>query len=1155
MACTGAALLVMAICIGCGGKGTASLSALSTDTSAQSSPKLSQASGDKPVSVPDAFPKEGGAPLYVHFWDGDSYDPDGQIVKWEWNFGDGGWQDCTGTEGDTWHQYQGPGNRVALLRVTDNDGNRDVGQVMIEMRAGSNANPVALAAAEPAEGEAPLDVALAAAGSYDPDGDIVKWEWCFGETEDYLDCTADKGRVDHQYTAAGEYTAVLRVTDDDGAQSSDTATITVTEPVIEAWMHTWGGGGSDSVTAVATGSDGSVYSTGTTNSFGAGSWDACLLKYSSAGSLIWKRAWGGSSYDYSYAVAVDSQDRIYVAGTTYSFVTGFDANAFLLCFDSDGTLQWQRTWGGLSNEYVYGLDIDGANNIFVAGYTQSFGAGSADTFLLCFDQNGDLQWQRTWGGGSNDFAFAVATDNLGNIYEVGRTWSFGEGYYDSLLLCYDQTGSLRWQRIWGTADIEDSRAVAADGAGNVRVAGQTSKSGVAVYDAYVLGYSSSGDLQWRRTWSANEMDVCAGVTIDASGSTFATGFTYGSPNASAYVIEFDPSGTLVAAQTLIHPEYSCSSVSLCSGGFAGAVILGGQAYNVAGASWQAIDGTVGEPVGVSSEPAGTESEPAGNVSTPDGTVTETFGVEDTGGGNYDGLTGKRIFPVTNQAPEAVLAVTPMSGDAPLTVTFDATGSYDPDGSIYSYSWDFDGDGTFGEPGPEAAEQGNPSPDYAYTQGGIYDATLRVVDNWGRTDEVTVPITVNGSWVHTWGGTASDSTYAVAADSQGNIYTAGSTQSFGTGSYDVILLKYNSFGQLLWQRTLGAGAVEYANGIATDSLGNVYVTGSTNSFGAGANDVFLASYSGNGDLRWQRTWGGSSWDSSYAVAVSGPGDIYVAGNTSSYGAGGNDAFLLKFGSDGSLLWQRTWGGTGSDSAVAVITDNAGNIYITGSSSSFSNGYSDVILLSYDSNGSLQWQRTAGGSAFDGGYGLVVDTLGNIYVAAQTYGIGAGSYDALLLCYSNDGNLQWQRTWGGTNYDLAYDVTWSHATGEIYVIGYSYSFGNTRLTKLALNASSGSLVGAEAWVHPSYSLGYYQCAAIAPDGSLLFSGYAPSITGASWQPVNGTFGTPALITGAPSGISKTPTGAVSTPTAVETTPVGVEDTGGGGSDCLVGRLLVE
>jgi hypothetical protein len=583
-------------------------------------------------------------------------------------------------------------------------------------------------------------------------------------------------------------------------------------------------------------------------------------------------------------------------------------------------------------------------------------------------------------------------------------------------------------------------------------------------------------------------------------------------------------------------------------------LFGGLAHSITGASWQAIDGTVAEPIGVSGEPAGIESEPAGTVGTPEGPVTEIFGVEDTGGGDYDTLTGKRVFPVENQAPEAVLAVTPMSGDAPLTATFDATVSYDPDGYIYSYSWDFDGDGVFGESGPEAIEKGNPAPEYTYAQGGVYDAAVRVVDNWGRTDEVTVQITVNGPWAHTWGGTNSDSTYAVAADSQGNVYTAGQTQSFGAGNYDLILLKYDPNGRLRWQRTLGSSAADYANGIATDSLGNVYVTGSTSGFGAGTNDVFLASYSAIGDLRWQRTWGGSSWDTSYAAAVDELGNVYVAGNTSSYGAGGNDVFLLKFGSDGNLQWQRTWGGTGSDSAVAVELDSAGSVYVTGSSSSFSNGYGDVILLKYDSNGALQWQRTAGGSRFDGGYGLVADSSGNIYIAAQTYGIGAGYYDQLVLCYGSDGNLQWQRTWGGASVDLAYDVTWSDATGEIYVIGYSYSFGNTRLTKLGLNATSGGLVDAEAWVHPSYSIGYYQCAAIAPDGSLLFSGYAPSITGASWQPITGTFGTPTLSTGAPSGTTSTPTGAVGTPSATETTPTGVEDSGGGGADCLVGRVPV-
>jgi PKD repeat protein len=178
----------------------------------------------KPVAVPGAYPAEGSFPLLAYFWDDGSFDPDGEIIKWEWNFGDsaggdGAWEDHTPTEGDAWHTYDQPGTAVAHLRVTDNDGNKATEKVKITIRRDLNAAPWAAGDATIIEGDAPLTVQYNAEESYDPDGEIVMWEWNFNDGLGWENFTATEGTAEHEYDAIQEHNPRLRVTDDDGASS------------------------------------------------------------------------------------------------------------------------------------------------------------------------------------------------------------------------------------------------------------------------------------------------------------------------------------------------------------------------------------------------------------------------------------------------------------------------------------------------------------------------------------------------------------------------------------------------------------------------------------------------------------------------------------------------------------------------------------------------------------------------------------------------------------------------------------------------------------------------------------------------------------------------------------------------------------------------
>jgi hypothetical protein len=293
-------------------------------------------------------------------------------------------------------------------------------------------------------------------------------------------------------------------------------------------------------------------------------------------------------------------------------------------------------------------------------------------------------------------------------------------------------------------------------------------------------------------------------------------------------------------------------------------------------------------------------------------------------------------------------------------------------------------------------------------------------------------------------------YGVATDTSNSIYITGSTQTFGGEGYNVFLQKYDQSCNLLYTEQWGGAGNDIARGIATDASDNVYITGYTNSFtdGMATAQIFLLKYAPWGGLQFSVTWGGIRNDYGYGVAVDPLGNVYVVGTTSSYGAGGSDVVLLKYDSSGNLLFQRTWGGTQNDFGTGVAVDAGGYVYVTGYTYSLgpTPGISAVILLKYDPSGNLLFQQTWGGTKNDYGTGITVDIDGNIYVTGYTksYSITPGVPNAFLLKFDEAGNLLFQRIWGGNRGDFAYGVAVDTAE-NVFITGYTFSFGpNTQGT---------------------------------------------------------------------------------------------------------------
>ena len=242
----------------------------------------------------------------------------------------------------------------------------------------------------------------------------------------------------------------------------------------------------------------------------------------------------------------------------------------------------------------------------------------------------------------------------------------------------------------------------------------------------------------------------------------------------------------------------------------------------------------------------------------------------------------------------------------------------------------------------------------------------------------------------------------------------------------------------WIGLLGGSSAEYFRGVAVDSVGNIIAAGQTTSDGAGGGDAFIAKYNAAGELQWVFTLGGAGNDIFRAVTVDSADNIIAAGQTDSDGAGGVDGLIAKFNSSGSLLWDYTLGGTGADVFLGVAVDSVGTIIAVGQTTSDGAGGTDCLIAKYNSSGALQWDRTLGGTGTDAFNAVTVDSADNIIAVGYTTSDGAGFDDCLIAKYNSSGALQWDYTLGGTSSERFNGVAIDSA-GNIVVAGYTSSGG--------------------------------------------------------------------------------------------------------------------
>jgi hypothetical protein len=302
-----------------------------------------------------------------------------------------------------------------------------------------------------------------------------------------------------------------------------------------------------------------------------------------------------------------------------------------------------------------------------------------------------------------------------------------------------------------------------------------------------------------------------------------------------------------------------------------------------------------------------------------------------------------------------------------------------------------------------------------------------------------PAPADIEWRRVYGGRAKDWAYSMTSTGDGGLCIAGRTASKGAGLEDAWVLRLDDDGRLLWDRTFGGPAIDRARAVVETRDGALIVAGATESAGAGEFDVWVFKLDAKGQVLWERTFGGEATDWASAVVETHEGDIVLAAYTQDRSGGPYDFWVIKLDERGSRVWSRRYGGAGNDWSNGITMTTGGSLVVVGHTESKGAGNADFWVVALDDHrGDIIWNRTFGGSDLDYATAVTAARDGGIVVAGLTKSAGAGGFDSRVIKLDSMGRMIWDRVYGGESDDWARAVI-ETSTGGHALAGYTMSAG--------------------------------------------------------------------------------------------------------------------
>jgi hypothetical protein len=786
----------------------------------------------------------------------------------------------------------------------------------------------------------------------------------------------------------------------------------------------------------------------------AGDADVFLVKYDYTGMLergTWSQRAGGTGWDSAQALAIDRDDNLYVTGQFSSDTADFGTNIisrhgtsgadiFVAKYNTKGTNLWAKAAGGTGNDIGFGIAVDEAGNVYVAGYYEgsaSFGGlpatavGGRDVFLAKYNSAGNCQWVRSGGGTAHESAFAVTLAGSNRVciagyFQGAATFgattlpSPGANHTDLFVAEYDRLGNFRWAKAAGGTNAY-GRALAADRSGHLYVGGilgGTAQFGglplasSGVLDLVLAMYDAQGNVLWDRV-GGNTNEYANGLACDPAGNLIVAGSFQGNarfgPDAltNATGLDVFVAKVGIAAPTVVAQPQSVTTNVGANVSFTVQADGSGLLFF----QWRKGGVPIGGATNATLVLTNVQLSDAGLYHV---TVSNLWSTLDSAAAQLTVVTAL-IPPTITAQPRSITT----NAGALVTLSVQATGT-----PPLFYQWFRD---TVAVPGETNASLILVSVQLADSGSSFSVVVSNVVHSITSAPPAVltvIPIpTTSDKWVwaksaggndYDWGGLlgldALDNAYVLLEGWSTN-FSFGPTNWGNQGAY--YLAKYDRVGTLVWARpVLDKGTIVSAIG-TVDASGKVYVLAETSSdtvsvgattFTPNSWDPLVASYDANGTPRWAKLARiGAGTTTLSGIALDASGNLFVAGDfvgtTLTFGTtavttltnrGGSDSFLASYDNAGEFRWATAIGGDNHEFGTLLAVDAVGHAFLAGgftSTNLFLGGTSlhnahapdaDVFLAGYDTNGALRWVQSAAGSGSETSRKLVLDTAGRVYL---------------------------------------------------------------------------------------------------------------------------------------------------------------------------------
>jgi len=637
-----------------------------------------------------------------------------------------------------------------------------------------------------------------------------------------------------------------------GAGNSDVYLIKTDANGDTLWTMTYGGFENDVGHSVKQTSDNGYIVAGYTQSFGATSGDVYIIKSDANGDTLWTRMYGNTESELAWEVIEMSSGGYMIAGYAQSIVT-VEYDAYIISLDVNGDTLWTRTYGGSGHDEAHSIIESPEAGFVIIGSTRPELETNYDIYVIKTQDNGDTLWTKTYGPNiGDDQGWSIQNTSDGGYILAGYSNSFNAGDYDMYLIKTDINGNVIWESTYGGTDDEKCASVLQSSDDRFIIVGSTQSFGAGGNDVYIVKTGSHMDTSWTNTYGGTGDDRGYAVqqTSDnnyiIAGSTTSFSLRSGrGDSADVYLINTDSVGNTIWTKT-----------------------YGGTGDDGGNSVYQTSDGGYIITGYTNSYGAG-RSDVYLVKTNADGDTnwTRTYGGAGNDGGNsvYQTTDGGYIitgytYPFGVLRSDVYLIKTNSNGDTSWTKTF---GGIDNDEGFSVYQT---------------------------TDGGyiITGYTYRIDQN----DVYLIKTDANGDtiWTKTYGSAKDDEGYSVYQTSDGGYIITGYTNPFD--NYDVYLIKTDANGNVLWTETYGGQGEDRGHCVYQTTDGGYIITGYSNSYGDGDYDVYLIRTDGNGTLLFTDTYGGSRDDKGYSLYQTSDGGYIITGYTNSFGVGDNDVFLIK-----------------------------------------------------------------------------------------------------------------------------------------------------------------------------------------------------------------------------------------------------------------------